>query len=377
VRYGWSTLSLKVGFMTFKVIAIASLAYALLTVACGDDDDSKADAQPRRNSDAGQTKDADTAARANYTSAACGETPLLSDHVLSSPGDCIACVESSCCAEAKKCSDDGSCKRYRECFATCDASDGRCLAACYQDNSPGDTNSALFNCEVGCAACLDLSCAGKPWKKATAASHDMNVLALTFTTNEPVANATIKVCEPADSECEHPSQQAVTKSDGSALLSVPAAAGGTDAYLDVTADNFVSVLYFFHRRTVDLTGITTVPLLDTKTGDSLTKLAGGTTLTDSNYGSLIVSPTSCDDTGLPGAAISSSHAGPDAVTSYLIDGVPSLSATKTGPAAIGEIVSHAPGKTTAKVMYGDKVLATTEVIVRTGYETIAIVPPGE
>jgi hypothetical protein len=82
-------------------------------------------------------------------------------------------------------------------------------------------------------------------------------------------------------------------------------------------------LFYFHNRTIDLTGTTLVQVLSTTDGDNLTRLAGGSALTDSKYGSLVVVTTTCDETAFPGATIASSQAGVDAVTSYLIDGLPS------------------------------------------------------
>jgi hypothetical protein len=125
----------------------------------------------------------------------------------------------------------------------------------------------------------------------------------------------------------------------------------------------------WHRaaRATSLDGTISVGVLDAATGDSFLPLSGGMNAPDggtTGYGVISVIPITCQDSALPGATIASSHAGPDAVTSYLVKGVPSTQATMTDASGVGSIANHATGRTTVTVKVEGKRIGSADAIVR-------------
>lgn len=320
-------------------------------------------------------------------SASCGDAPILGDFWKSPPADCATCVESSCCSERGACTADADCSALRTCLAACAQFDGACQSACAAKNAPGSVNGAFDACRADhCASCLDLSCEGTAWP-APATAHDvpMKATLVNFTTGKAVGGITVKVCARNDGSCSAPLDQGVTASDGSVSLKLPAAPGGTDAYLEESGLGIQTEITYLHFLTGDSSyADVTLQVLDTATASAFQTLAGGVPLSDggalpdggtTQYGALAVLPRSCKNGVVAGATVTSSNAGAAAVTSYLVKGVPSKTATATDSTGIAAIVDHARGHTTVTVKVGTKTLGSADVIVRANVVTAVTVPP--
>jgi len=320
-------------------------------------------------------------------SASCGDAPILGDFWASPPADCTACAESSCCSERGACTADANCEALRTCLAACGQFDAACQSACSAKNPPGAANTAFNACGTEhCASCLDFSCEGTAWP-APATAHDiaMKATLVSFTTGKPVAGVTVKVCAHNDGSCAGPIDQGVTASDGTVSLTVPAAAGGTDAYLEQSGAGIETEMSYLYLLTGDAAySNLTLQVLDTTTAAAFQTLAGGVPLSDGGtlsdggptpYGALAVLPRSCKGAVVAGATVTSSNAGAAAVTSYLVKGVPSKTATATDSTGIAAIVDHARGHTTVTVKVGTKTLGTADVIVRPNALTTVALPP--
>jgi hypothetical protein len=217
----------------------------------------------------------------------------------------------------------------------------------------------------------------------------MNATIRNFSTNAPVANVNVKVCAATDDTCATPLDQGTTKSDGTVTVKLPAGHAGTDAYILQSGPGIQTEISYLHFLVGDI-GYANIGLqvLDISTSRAFQKLAGGTPFPDAGapdaaapdagvapIGALSVLTRSCKDGALAGATISSSNAGPSAVTAYLANGIPSTTATATDATSIGAIVDHALGHTTVTVKVGTKTVGTVDVLIKAGVLTTVTVPP--
>jgi len=72
---------------------------------------------------------------------------------------CAACMDKSCCSEAKACANDPACHEASECLASCAETDATCRARCAEFYTLPETLMALRSCRLGpCAAACSSSC---------------------------------------------------------------------------------------------------------------------------------------------------------------------------------------------------------------------------
>jgi hypothetical protein len=166
-------------------------------------------------------------------STSCGNVPVLGDFWSTPPPECTECMASKCCSALGACESDQACSAYRKCLGACAQSDIDCQNACLPDSGAPTTSSAVTSCRNdNCSACSNLSCVGTAWP-APATAHDipMHATLTNFSGGKPVAGITVKVCGHTDMTCATPLDSAVTASDGTFDVNLPAGPGGTDAYL--------------------------------------------------------------------------------------------------------------------------------------------------
>lgn len=323
-------------------------------------------------------------------STSCGDVAVLGDFWASTPAECTACMASNCYSELSACSSDTACSTYRDCLAQCPRSDSACQAACLPDAGAPATSSAIGACRAdNCEACMDLTCAGTAWPApSTAHQITMNATVVNFSTREPVAGVSVKVCAHTDTTCATPLDSATTASDGTVTLMLPAAPGGTDADILQSGPGIQTEITYPHALGGDSAYANiTLQVLDTATAAAFQTLAGGAPFPDggvpdgsapdggAGLGALSVLPRSCKNSVLAGATVTSSNAGSSASTSYLAKGIPSATATATDSTGIVAIVDHAVGTTTVTVKLGTTTLGTADVIVPPGVLTTITLPP--
>jgi hypothetical protein len=324
------------------------------------------------------------------TSATCGAIPILGDFAGDRgpvPDACSACVATKCCSQASACAGDAACKAWKE----CEAATGRWSSqltglapGCKPPTgSSAQLNGAFNSCRESCDACLDLSCAGKPWPTPAGSSWAMHITATSFTAGTPLPGVTVKVCAPTDAACATPLQTATTAMDGTFDATGPSGPGGPGYYLDFSGGAAAPTVV--HHHTVDV--VTLGPAV-------LSKMSFGYGLLDSNTWTLLrgsynlpadpgtrsrlnAQVFSCAGTGVPGATVTSSSADSMAFFAYVANGVPSMTATQTDSSGFATWENHPAGPTTLTAMKGGQKLASVDVDVRAGVIVSVSMPPGQ
>lgn len=312
----------------------------------------------------------------------CGDVPILGDYWKATPSACGSCVDQTCCAEATACAASTDCLAYRNCLLSCTSKlDFRCAFAC-RSQHPHQLSDDLDSCIVGgCSSCVDVGCRDQAWTSPTASQVSQDLYINDFTTGKAVPGVTVKSCARTDAACASPLDQRTTDALGHVQLTGPPGPGGTSAYVELTGAGIQPEIAF--GGLVDGDVFASVPhqvgTLDAGTASTLFDLAGRVPQADAGapqYGVLTVLARSCKNSEIAGATVSSSNAGAAAVTSYLIGGRPSQTAAGTDSSGVGSIVNHTVGPTTVTVTLGGQPLGTESVLVRAGFMTTVVLPPG-
>jgi len=180
-------------------------------------------------------------------------------------------------------------------------------------------------------------------------------------TQQPLAAPTVSLCRKLDVGCSNPVSTRIVDSAAGATFSVDAAFSG---YLQVTADGYVSSLYFFNPPVDrDLT-TAMIPIATQATYATLMSAIGLSPSGD--RGTVVLEAWDC--AGKPAAGVSFSSSNVDAQTKiyYLAGGLPSVSATATDSWGYGGMGNIPAGAVivNAHLASPSATLSTVSIIVR-------------
>ena len=85
---------------------------------------------------------------------------------------------------------------------------------------------------------------------------------------------------------------------------------------------------------------------------------------------------SCGNTAVQGSSVTSSSADSTTFLAYVVNGVPSMTATQTGTSGLVSWENHHAGPTTLTAMKGGQKLGSADVDVRAGAVVTLSLPPG-
>lgn len=322
------------------------------------------------------------------TSASCGDLPILGD--FAGPhgpisDECQSCVETQCCDAATACAADPGCNAWRECLASKSCAPGLTCGCEPPTDTSLQLNKAVNACRSSCDACLDLACAGQPWPVPPGPSLAIHLAFTSFTSQAPLRGVLVKICGETDHDCTTPVDTQTTGADGTTDLTMPTGPGAFGGYFDFADPSIAHTIAHAHYVSLaaDLQSASAPVFTNWSTLDPDTwgLLRGAYNLPKDPgaRGRVSVQAISCGGSNLSGVAVTSSNADSQTSFGYVINGVPSTTATQTDSSGIAGWENHPPGPTTltlTKVSTGQKLL-TYDYFARGGIIEIAVLPPGQ
>lgn len=259
-------------------------------------------------------------------------------------------------AESPQCRSDADCAARGASFADTVCRQQLCVAD--DEAGSGDTTDE----PLGCAAAVPSGAENVTYSFAT----------LLPIAGGPLAESpfSIMACEQLDLECDAPVLGAVEVPPGvTHAFELPS---GFSGFFQITHPGTLPALYFMSRPVVTETVGWSPTLLS---GEILAQLAGAaSTPLDPNSGLVIASVRDCNGEPLSGATVASSA--DSALRYYIVNSLPVLSATETGPQGA---VAFASVPASTIVLNGETAsgarLAPVSVRVRAGFISLVELRP--
>jgi len=193
-------------------------------------------------------------------------------------------------------------------------------------------------------------------------------------TNEPVTDATAKVCGKLDTECANPLAMGIA-SDAEGILAVEVEKG-FDGFLELTApDKLSPILYFFYPPLDADRTIPYVPLVPPSVYISLATQLGTNLKLD--RGAAIALSYDCQGVTAPGLEFSVDDEDEITTPFFMEKGLPSLTAVETDSSGQGGFVNVKPGirRMSGALRQSGAHVGTVSVVVRAGLITYTTMVP--
>lgn len=264
-------------------------------------------------------------------------------------------------SDATQCSVTADCVKRGAAFAGAVCSDGLCRAGSAADAGPW--------------GCLGSTSAVAPAEAAVTVTMSFYdpVTPSPGRAGKPLEGVSVRGCARLDVTCTRPVVGSVTSdAQGNAPLRLP---GGFDGYLEISGPTIVPALWYFAPLPQG-DGQYTVGLLSEASFNQIAQTVGATI--DPNAGHTFNFALDCARTyGAFGAGVSftSDATAPATRGFYLIDGLPSTTATSTDSSGIGGFVNLKPGVLTLASNLGGQRIGSVSVLIRAGVITYSPIAP--
>jgi hypothetical protein len=252
--------------------------------------------------------------------------------------------------QRRQCSTDGDCSRRGGVFAGSVCID----SVCTQPSPWGCLGSVV-------------------WPRPGSGSVTVTLDLVDLISSAPVPDVSARVCRKLDPDCTQPiTTDLLSDSAGKLTIPVP---DGFDGYVELAPAEAVPGMYFFYPPLTANRDELEVPLLTLASLNYLAQLAGTRLLDD--HSQVFLGADNCLGQPASGVRLSSEDSDDSTAPFYLIQKIPSTTATETDSEGRGGILNIRPGSTTitGKVASTGQTVGTLSVFTRQGQVTYTTLVP--
>ncbi len=206
-------------------------------------------------------------------------------------------------------------------------------------------------------------------------SFQATVQLLDGTTLGPIQGAEVRACHKTDVKCLAPARSTVSEAEGYVTLSAP---GETGSYLSLKRDDVLPSVYVFNPLPTADTTLEPIHTIKTEFLPVMTDLIGAEQLSD--RGLAVITSVNCAGSQTAGVSLTVAEGDAQTAPFYIVDGLPSATATATEQDGRGGFINLKPGVATVsgQLLDGQRNVGTISLLVEAGTITYGrMVPLGK